>query len=169
MKKIQIFLLSSLLMFPYTVVFAEQGVLSRELRDKINNSKARIETIINEFKKDKNIGLLDEGITLISQAYDDVYSFYERAANKELGLLRHGYKVEKLKAKIDMAEIRLIGAEELPYLCDKFYEIGQLYSDVGEKKKAKEAFRNILIKFTTNEFKSCNKKAEFALEDLKEN
>ena len=49
------------------------------------------------------------------------------------------------------------------------YEIGELYKDSGDKVKAKKVFRYIIVKFTTYEFKSCAKQAEFALEDLKEN
>ncbi|MFA4935501.1 MAG: hypothetical protein WC568_06665 [Candidatus Methanoperedens sp.] len=45
--------------------------------------------------------------------------------------------------------------------------IGQMYVNLGEKDKAKQMFRSIIINYTGSAYKPYVKKAEFALEDLK--
>ena len=49
-----------------------------------------------------------------------------------------------------------------------YQKIGKYYATIGEKKKAKEIFRHIIITYTQDIFKSQVKQAEFALQDLAE-
>lgn len=42
-----------------------------------------------------------------------------------------------------------------------------MYAKLGEKDKAKEMYRKVIVIYTGTAYKSYVKKAEFALEDLK--
>ena len=45
--------------------------------------------------------------------------------------------------------------------------IGGMYSKLGERDKAKEMYRDVVVNYTGTAYRSYVKKAEFALEDLK--
>lgn len=45
--------------------------------------------------------------------------------------------------------------------------VGGMYAKLGDKDKAKEMYRNVVISYTGTAYRSFVKRAEFALEDLK--
>lgn len=45
--------------------------------------------------------------------------------------------------------------------------IGGMYAKLGDKDKAKEMYRNVVVSYTGTAYRSYVKKAEFALDDLK--
>ena len=70
-------------------------------------------------------------------------------------------------AQVDKLEIINIRDIELPYLCEKLYEVGKLYVK-ADKNKAKHCFKVIVERFTSYESESCNRKAKAALDNLKQ-
>lgn len=143
------------------------------IENNINSLLSEADKYIENYKKDKNIKNLDSANESTTEAYNKIYR--EAAKSSEISVdadrLRKDFQMDKatyLAYQIRDKKITLLGSSLLPSICEKFYEIGDIYKDAGDITKAKKVFRYIIIKFTTYEFKSCVKQAEFALEDLKD-
>jgi hypothetical protein len=102
---------------------------------------------------------------LIIQSTDAIYISLKTTTQKVLETPKDN-NVNKLIAQIDKLEVINIRDNELSYLCNQLYELGQLYASV-DNNKAEQCFRDIVIIFTSYESESCNEKAKSALESYK--
>jgi len=142
-----------------------KGYYSKKLKSEIDKTKSKIRNHLKKYNKNNSIAHLDESYTLLIHSTEEIYASLETASQQVLETPIDN-KSEKIQAQIDKLEIITIRDSESPYLCNQLYELGKLY--VGaDKKKARQCFRDIVTKFTSYESKNCNKKAEFALRNLK--
>jgi len=142
-----------------------QGYYAKELKNKINKNKSKILKNLKRYSKDKSIVHLDESYNLIIQSTDAIYICLKTVSQQVLEIPEDN-KDEKIRAQINKLEVINIRDNEMSYLCNQLYEVGQLYVSV-DKNKAEQCFRDIVIIFTSYESESCNKKAEFALQSFK--
>ncbi len=154
---------------PYVLIAGDpdnkyQGHYANELNNKIDKTKARIIKNLKKYNKDRSIVHLDQSYNLIIQTTGDIHA-YLRNATQHVQDIPESDNYEKLKAQVDKLEIINIRDIELPYLCEKLYEVGKLYVKT-DKNKAKQCFNDIADIFTSYESESCNKKAKSALEHL---
>jgi hypothetical protein len=108
---------------------------------------------------------LDKSYSLIIQATDDIHTYLQAASQKMLEIPEDN-KEDKVIAQIDKLRVINIRDNELSYLCNRLYEVGQLYFGI-DKNKAKQCFKDIVIKFTSYESERCNEKAKAALRGFK--
>ena len=142
-----------------------QGHYAKELKNKINKNNSKILKNLKSYSKDKSIVHLDESYNLIIQSTDAIYISLKTTFQQVLEIPKDD-KDKKLIAQIDKLEVINIRDNELSYLCNRLYELGQLYASV-DKNKAEQCFRDIVLIFTSYESESCNSKAKSALENYK--
>lgn len=140
------------------------GRYANELNGKIYKTKARIAKNLKKYRKDKSVVHLDQSYNLIIQTTSDIHD-YLRNATQQVQNIPDGNNYQKLEAQVDKLEIINIRDIELPYLCEKLYEVGNLYVRT-DKQKASKCFSVIAEKFTSYESESCNKNARSALKRL---
>lgn len=142
-----------------------QGYYANKLKIRIDMNKSQIDKNLKRYKKDKSIARLDATYDLLTQSVDEI-DFYFRNATQRVEDMSDGVNVEKIRAQVDKLEIINIRDVQLPYFCDRLYEVGQLYART-DKNKAKQCFRDIVTKFTSYESARCREKARIALDHFK--
>lgn len=142
-----------------------QGYYANKLKIRIDMNKSQIDKNLKRYKKDKSIARLDATYALLIQSVDGI-DFYFRNATQRVEDMSDGVNVEKIRAQVDKLEIINIRDVQLPYFCDRLYEVGQLYART-DKNKAKQCYRDIVTKFTTYESARCREKARIALDHFK--
>ncbi len=142
-----------------------QGYYSNKLKNRTNFTNSRIVKNLKNYKRNKSIALLDESYNMIMQLRYEI-DYYLNASIQKLLEAPENAEMRKLNAQIDKLEIITIRDAEMPYLCDRLYELGQLYIKV-DKEKAKRCFRDIDEKFASCVSGNCVNNAKSVLERLK--
>ena len=135
------------------------------------------ETKIKEAKRKIAIKEYDDALSLTNEARRIMDEYYARQETKyledknkslqnELKYGRRTYDVETYSLMI------LSGVQQLRYLilleiCDNYIEIAAGYLSNQQLDKTKILYREIVTSFDANKYRSCVKKAEFGLEDLR--
>ncbi len=130
----------------------------------MNLTNSRIAKNLKKYKKNKSIALLDESYNMIMQLRYEI-DYYLRASTRRFLEAPEKADLRKLDAQIDKLEIISIRDVEMPYLCDRLYELGLLYLK-SDKEKAKKCFRDIDEKFTSCVCGNCVNNARSALQRL---
>lgn len=144
-----------------------------EIENSIQLLLSETDKYIENYHTNRDVNNIDKAYNVTNKAYDKICNEATKTSNLKTNTYEQYRNFQTDKATYIASQIRekkiiLLGSTLLPQICEKFYKIGELYIDTGDKIKARKVFRYIIIKFTTYEFKSCAKQAEFALEDLKE-
>ena len=142
-----------------------QGYYANKLKIRIDMNKSQIHKNLKRYRKDKSIASLDASYALLIQSVDEI-DLYFRNATQRVEDMPDSANAVKIKAQVDKLEIINIRDIQLPYFCDRLYEVGQFYAKT-DKNKAKQCFRDIVTKFTSYESIRCREKARFALDHLK--
>lgn len=140
-----------------------QGYYSTRLQSRVNVTNAELRKNLKRYRKDRGVWRLDECYRVIVHQADEI-EVYLASAVKHLSEVPLTEEDAKLKAQVDKLEVITIRDSEVPFLCDRLYDVGQLYMK-RDKGKAKDSFRAITNKFGACD--GCRGKAEAALERLR--
>ena len=129
--------------------------------DIIKKSKEQCDNYANDFKKQKQIcayGADSECISVLEALAKNMEHCSEDIASG--GILASNYDLKRFALTANA----ICGTQA----CQAMLETGDAYVRVGDKGKAKRVYREIITTFTGEAYIGYAKKAEFALEDLKD-
>lgn len=142
-----------------------QGYYSNQLKIKMNKTNSRVAQNLKDYRKNKSIALLDDSFAKVMQLRSEMDDYLNSAVQKLLDTPEN-FEMARLKAQIDKLEVITVRDDEMPYLCDQLYAIGQLYIK-ADREMAKRCFKNIDEKFNTNVSVNCANRAKSALDSMK--
>jgi len=97
--------------------------------------------------------------------YCQELDLYIMGIDKEVTIVS---KSKEIDVKHQSRECHLTMDAESDIIADMMHTSAEYYIKKGNKKAAKHIYRNIVTTFTGDSYKSQVKKAEFALEDIKD-
>jgi len=141
-------------------LYVESGYmgLHRKLESDISDSMAKHAKqvkLINEIVMAKDKDKIPQVLDLLRSA-EDISNDYEGKETLMQFRDLSGYKAASSAYVLIVSETAAMRID-----------IGRMYSELGERDKAKEMYRSVVINYTGTAYRSYVKKAEFALEDLK--